>query len=38
VLVNYLPYLIHLSLGQRPVTEYTPLHADCRVVDLAHPE
>jgi hypothetical protein len=26
VLVSHLPYLIHLSLGQHPVTDYTPLH------------
>jgi hypothetical protein len=25
VLVSYLPHLNHLSLGQRPVTDYTPL-------------
>jgi hypothetical protein len=32
VLVIYLPYLNHLSLGQRPVTDYTPLHfRGCRV-------
>jgi hypothetical protein len=28
VLVSYLPHLNHLSLGQRPVTDYTPLHGD----------